>query len=347
MLSIRIVFVGLVVACIVVVATLCTTLSLLSGDRALEDTREVRDSSVAAASNAGEATTVKITEDYLDQIGKGAVQQISSFWGVVQHYTDSLCQTVMAPKDPAVIGSFAHIYSLRTNLYYASKNLYEIQGAGLTTVDHQTVTISEFPATFNSTDFHHYSCIINNGSGYDVPGGMPAQYRTQHGEIIPDSEGDMYGWPDRVEGMYGTDCWSSGYRGVESKGAVLGLACVTPGSPVIATNLQALPYIPFGVSVFSPLISYGRYVAVIAQCAYGDPATQQRIGVALAGADVRKITTFLQTVDLGQDEGSFGRVFVTVRSHMLDPTNVGMLAGTSHGEYGGGIFMRCKLRKRV
>ena len=333
MISIRALNVGLVVVCIVVVATLCTSLAVWSGDNALADTERSRDLSVKAAFDVGMETADKVVEDYLNQQATSVVDRFEAFFQVFIDATDSLCHRVMS--QPAVISDWNQIYSYRREFYHLVKTVDNYDGIGMVSTSFQTVQAYESEHTLGKQGgYHHFMANINNGSA-DKPGGEVVARRTFTGDIIPDGSGDTYGWPEHATEAhkYPDQCSNNGTLAAATDGKQLDIPCRFPGYNLNEIHLQLLNYQPVGVTLFTPLISMLRYVGVLSQCVYANVLTGERLGLVYVAADMRKITLKLAAMDLGK--GSLGRVFAMVRKNWVSPSGdqVGYIAATSHGRY--------------
>ena len=332
--SIRALNVGLVVVCIVVVATLCTSLAVWSGDTALSNTQTSRDTSVKAAFDVGQSTMIKVVEDYLNQQVTSTVNQFVAFFQVQSDTTDSLVARMMT--QPNVISDWDFIYGFRREFYHLVKTFSHYDGIGIVTLQHQTIQIFESELTLGKPDdaYHHFFANVNNGTFYDKPGGVPALMRAAQANIKTDGSGDVYGYPPVDDRVLPITCFGQGELALATNGTSMEPPCRTPTYNLIDIHLQLLNYLPIGASMFTPLVTIGRYVGIVSQCAYANVLTGERLGALHTGADMRKITVFLQALDLGQ--GSLGRVFAMVRVDWTSPGGggqAGFIASTSHGRY--------------
>ena len=329
--SIRALNVGLVVVCIVVVATLCTSLAVWSGDTALSDTQTSRDTSVKAAFDVGQSTMIKVVEDYLNQQARSTVRQFESFYINTQQYPERMCRQMMT-EPRATLTSWDYIYSWRKEMYHMV-HTYDTTGVGIVTAAFQSFQTFESVATFNAAPgaYRHFFANVNNGSANDAttPSGLKAEVRTMQVDIVPDGSGDPYAYPQSYETF--PACEGLGVTGVQSDGASLDPPCILPDYNLKSTHLDLLNYQPIGVGMFTPLVSLGPYAGVLSQCVYADMQSGERLGIVYAGDDLRKISTFLQSLQLGV--GSLGRIFSMVRHDMWTGQQTGYMTGTSHGTY--------------
>ena len=332
--SIRALNVGLVVVCIVVVATLCTSLAVWSGDTALSDTQTSRDTSVKAAFDVGQSTMIKVVEDYLNQQATSTVNHVSAFFVVQMNLVDSLAARMMT--QPNVISDWDFIYGFRREFYHLVKTFDQIDILGLITTQHQTMQIFESELSFGKPDdaYHHFMAMVNNGTFYDKPDGIPARYRAAIADVMNDGSGDVYGYPSPVDYVAAQDCLPVGALALATNGTSMEPPCRIPFSDNVASQLHGMAHLPIGVATYGALVEAGGYVGVSSRAVYTNVLTGERLGAVYSAADMRKITVFLQALDLGQ--GSLGRVFAMVRVDWTSPGGggqAGFVAATSHGRY--------------
>ena len=334
--SIRLLFLGQVMLCIIIVASLCTSLAVWSGDRALSDTEDSCEESITTAFTAGQTTVLAVTDDHLNQVGDSTVKTLDTFWAVPRNAAAQMCRQLMS-HDTATMESWDYLYTWRRSLYHMVSTHTEYDGVGIVTLDHQTVQVVEHHTTLarGPEEYHHYTGNINNGTAYDTPGGIPARNRTAQCDILTDGSGDCYGYPQ--QGLtFPFECDGSWEQSSMSNGTQMQVPCIFPDYNLYNMHMSLLPYQPIEAVRWTPLISLGPWTGIIAQCVYGDALTGRKVGLAYSGTDMRKISEFLQTIDLGQSRGSLGRIFATVRHNWVSPAKgdqVGYLAGTSHGTY--------------
>ena len=329
--SIRALNVGLVVFCIAAVACLCTSMAVWSGDSALRDTEDLLQESVGSAFDVGSTTVVKLSEVYLNQQADSVVRQFSSFFSVIHDASDQICHQMMT-EETDVMTSWDYIYSWRKLFYHMVNVFDEYDGLGIVTTKLQTLQTYESYLTLgNRPDgYMHMFTLLNNGTDYDNMTTLPALNRSIQGDVLPDGTGDAYGYPNDHYEVFPV-CDATGTTGVESRGAALDRPCQMQLYDIESKHLALLNYQPIGYSLWSPLTSLGYYAGVISQCVYADKAGN-RVGITFAGTDLRKITSFLQELDLGQ--GSLGRVFAVVRNNwVIQGWQHWYMAGTSHGSY--------------
>ena len=343
LLSIRTLNVALVISCVVAVGVLCTTLTLVSTERALSDTRLSRDTSVNSAFESGGKSVVDVTEQYLQQLGVGAQNQLEGFWGVSRDLVNVMCSEMNA-ADPAVVVTWDYIYSKRAQMYNTFMTFESIDGMTIVTEKHQALSFIEGSATLKNKPgmYHHAWVAFNNGSDYDQEAGAPAAERTLTGSVIPDGTGNIYGMYTNRSNEKNlcdpntTAIWTNGTQ-------------LDPPCFYHMGDIQKVTYggvfntKPRGEVYFSSLTSLHTYMAIVVRCDYGwDPATQRPFGAVFSGSDLRKVSQFLETMDLGQDRGSLGRVFLVVRgSTSTHHDDTGYLAGSSHGGYARGVCVLC------
>ena len=332
-ITIRALNVGLVVVCILVVATLCTSLAVWSGDTALSDTQTSRDTSVKAAFDSSQIAMSKVVEDYLNQHATSTVRQLVSRYEVPQLALENVCRS-MNTEPVEKVTSWEYIYSWRKPLYHMVVSNENYDGIGIVTKKHQTLQIMEARETYHNApnEYHHILSVVNNGTDYDNVTGIPALYRSVRGDVPPDGHGDLYGYPGSWETS--PNCVAEGVKASASKGADLDVPCVFPEYDVVSTYFGLFDFLPIGGSMYTPLLGIGVYCGVVAQCAYEDSLTGERLGMLYVGMDLGKVSTFLQSLDLGV--GSMGRIFAMVRRDMFASplgNQTGYLAGTSHGKY--------------
>ena len=335
----RAVIVVLVVACIAVVAVLCTSLSVWSGDRALNDTLDSGRHSVDIAFAAGHETVVKVTEDYLKQIGESTVRQLASFWSITENSVSSVCQQLMA-DDMAMMESWTNLNSYRVQMYQLSRNHYEIDGLGIVSRKYQSVQVFQSRLTMAraETEYHHFHAILNNGTDHDILGGVHAINRTVVVDVIPGGKALAYEYATDAGKNVFPFCLGNGITAIMTDGAAFDPPCRYPEYDLVTKHLKAFLLLPqMGVGFNLQLVGLGDYVGMTTQCVYGNALTGERVGVVYGGSDMVKISHFLASIDIGQSRNSLGRIFVTVRKNWLSPGNMniqhGYLAGTSHGSY--------------
>ena len=333
MASIRILLISLVVICIVVVAVLCTSLAVWSGDRALDDTKENREESMNSAFGAGERNVIKVTTDYLNSVGDSSVAQLASFWQVSHDAVKGICWQMIA-ENKTTLHDYRYIHSFAGQLLQTVKAFNSIEGIGIVSTNDVCLQYFETRLTTQNpaSGFHHYLAIMNNGSNFDTPGN-PSSNRTVIVDVI-NERGDVYDYPPQgVSPLYLETCTGLGQAAVGSNGAQYERACRSSGY-----NLQARHFregyrnFPKGVPIFTPLSALGTYVGAAAQCMLGDRVTGELHAMVYGGSNMEKITLFLSSLDLGQSRNSLGRVFATVRGDIV-MMMMGYLAGTSHGSY--------------
>eukprot|EP01061_Rhynchopus_euleeides_P003093 TRINITY_DN12375_c0_g4_i1.p1 TRINITY_DN12375_c0_g4~~TRINITY_DN12375_c0_g4_i1.p1 ORF type:complete len:859 (+),score=132.72 TRINITY_DN12375_c0_g4_i1:140-2716(+) len=335
LLSIRALNVLLVASCVVVVGVLCTTLTLLSGNRALEDTRDSCDVSVASAFAVGESSVLAMSQQHLKQITTGAKNQVASFFSISQKYVQSLC-TELNSADPAVIETWDYIYSKRAMMWNGVVEHDEFDAIAILATDYKYNAIVEAAGTLTNgpDEYHHIWVSSNNGTAYDAEAGKPAKYRTLMGTSNEPGTGNMWGmWTNRSNEH--NRCHS--YMPVVlSGGKILEAPCGYPlGDVLPSTYKNHYGIFPVDEVYFSGIETYGTYMGVVLKCDYQNKGTGQRIGLTTAGTDLRKVSRFLVSMDLGQKQGSLGRVFLVVRTAYF--SGVGLLAGASHGSQFGWV----------
>ena len=330
--SIRALNVGLVVFCIAAVACLCTSMAVWSGDSALRDTEDLLQESVGSAFDVGSTTVVKLSEVYLNQQADSVVRQFSAFFVTVHDASDQICHQVMT-ETTAVMTSWDYIYSWRKALYHMVARNDNYDGVGIVTTKLQTMQMYEsfFTLGIRPDGYMHLNSLVNNGTDYDHVTTLPAVNRSVQGDALPDGSGDAYGYPNDHYPAYPLECLADGKTAVDSRGKEFDVPCLNPEYNLAERHLALLNYQPVGYSLYSPLTDLGYNVGVISQCVYVDNAGN-RVGITYAGTDMRKITAFLKTLDLGK--GSLGRVFATVRHNwVVEGWQHWYMAGTSHGTY--------------
>ena len=326
LLSLRAIAVGLVVVCVVVVGTVCTTVSVLSADRALSDTKAARDVSVRAAFSAGEAGVLQLSEDLLNVIGDSTLREMTKFCGIGRDTVLTVCMQMGAYPDH-VVTSWDFLYRKRVEFYHLSKAFSQIDGMGVITTKYQVVQVIENSATLNkpAKDYHHFHMVYNNGT--DHAGGADVVGRTLLTDMVPDGTADVYGMDDDSN-VHRKDC--VGRSAVLSDGAVLDAPCAYPYGDVKQMHYHYFNRTAMYRVYASPMDSFGRHVGTLIQCDYGSATTGERFGLIASGSDLRKVSVFLSGLHLGGE----GRVFITVRRELfVGDTQFGYLAGTSHGRY--------------
>ena len=327
--SIRSVTVGLVVACIVVVGTVCTLLSIVSSDRALDDTKKSRDASVEGAFEAGSTTVLDVTDKFLNELGDGGVRHLASFWGVAQNAVDAHCR-ILSAADPVEQQSWEFIYSQRSLMYNQLLTYPQLDGISLNTIKWQSFTVTENIHTMkNPKDgYHHIHGVLNNGTDYDIPG-IPNINRTLVGDISLDGSGDLFGFPDNTSNGHRTDC--VGELGMMTEGKYLESPCEYGNGDIVKDNLMLFGATPMGTVYNTPLVPVGPYVSVLTACDWGNHAGGYALGTIVAGSDLRGVSEFLENLDLGSPKA---RMFIVIKGNWAVPGyQAGVLAGTSHGSY--------------
>ena len=316
--------------CVSIVASLCVSLSIWSADRALEDTRQSMNTSVSDVSEAGRNTTLDLTAQYLKQVSRTTVGQLGDFWGVSHDFVASLCRQIDAsiPRDTE---AWPYLYAHRGQLYQHLMNVKELDAVGFVTTSHKVFQLFENVRTARSQGFHHINVNINNGSGYDGVTNVPAQLRTQLGDVIPDGKGSIYGWPGNTSNAEKRFC--SGELGALSNGTQFEAPCEYSLHDPVETHFALAGYWGDLHPYSSHVGSMGTYVGVMTQCDF--PITPTERGVVFGGTLLDKISEFMQKMDIGGN----GRVFATVREEWVSklspllPDTFGTLVATSHGKY--------------
>eukprot|EP01061_Rhynchopus_euleeides_P036356 TRINITY_DN612_c0_g1_i3.p1 TRINITY_DN612_c0_g1~~TRINITY_DN612_c0_g1_i3.p1 ORF type:complete len:925 (+),score=262.84 TRINITY_DN612_c0_g1_i3:168-2777(+) len=325
--SLRTVNVGLVVGCVITVALVCSLLTLHTSDQALDDTRLTCNDSLDVVLRMGEETVLKITDDYLGQLGDGTVRQLGSFWGIASEMVGSYCRRLHATPD-STLQSWDYIYGFRSEFHAVATSLHEVDGMSIITTKYQVMQLIESPITMGRgpDEYHHFHGVINTGTDFDSVTGIPAVQRSLQGDLVPGS-GDLYGFPDMPLGSDPAECF--GAVALFTNGSQF-----EPPCPYVLGDIHKVHYGHFnrtkmGTVYNPPLMSFSTHVGMLTQCDYGNQQTDDRYGLVLVGTDLRKVTLFLSTLELGE----LGRVFLVVRSNKWSTTGeqVGFLAGTSHG----------------
>ena len=340
-IPLRALTVSVVVVCIVAVTCLSTSFAVFTSDSAISDTKRNYQDALDIAFSASERTIIIVTEDYLNQQADTAVRLLEGFHSVTDDLVSSVCAEVMS-ENTQDVSNWEYIYSWRTRLFHAMARFHQLDGVGFATEKTQLFQIYENNNTFGRPRgaYHQYHSVLNNGTDYDIEAGLPASIRTAFGDIIQavgphgmaEGRGDTFGYPQEAL-TFPFECLPESGVSVETDGKVLSPPCVHPQFTMDVPYFMLYDRIEVGQAMYLPLISLGRYAGILCQCVYTD-SSGKKIGNFWAGADLRKVTEYLRTLELGAEKGSKGRVFVTVRENWAEPgKHVGYLAGTSHGRY--------------
>eukprot|EP01061_Rhynchopus_euleeides_P003114 TRINITY_DN12395_c0_g1_i3.p1 TRINITY_DN12395_c0_g1~~TRINITY_DN12395_c0_g1_i3.p1 ORF type:complete len:860 (+),score=240.59 TRINITY_DN12395_c0_g1_i3:54-2633(+) len=328
-LSIRTLNISLVVICIAAVAGLSTGLTVWLTGRALEDIKVSRDTSINTAFTSGEASVRRLTDDLLMNLGDGARRDIVHFVDVSINQVEALC-TQLSSEEEAVASSWDYLWGKRSQLFGVVARVPEISIIGFATTSYQNVQIMEVLQTMSRgpDEYHHYVGAVNNGTEFDVPGGLPAVNRTLLGDIIPGGTGNMYMYPEAPQVNFPA-CIGSGQEGVATNGAVLAPPCGYPHFDIGEAYFQLFPQLGIGPAAHGAVAMFQHVTGIATQCVFGNHHTALKRGIAFVMTDISGIQNMMQRIDVGQERGSLGRIYATARSNRWHPDL--NLIGTSHG----------------
>eukprot|EP01061_Rhynchopus_euleeides_P036362 TRINITY_DN612_c0_g2_i1.p1 TRINITY_DN612_c0_g2~~TRINITY_DN612_c0_g2_i1.p1 ORF type:complete len:846 (+),score=284.32 TRINITY_DN612_c0_g2_i1:191-2728(+) len=330
--SLRALTIGLVVGCVAVVATICTVLSVLSSDRALRDTKASRDASVQRVRDAGEGNVLKVSDDLLNQAAEGTVHSLELFWQQSAELNVGMCRSLRAQGMGSL--SWPYLWGRRGQFLAAVQHHSSVLSVTIGTVKSQLIEYYESAYTLDRSpsEYHHFGVSFNNGTDYDPPG-FPTHTRTLAADVLPGGLGN----PALVNdtsflGKRYQECT----KDLQAQGN--GTYFEPPCSYYVEDH-RTIVMMFFGLRpvdqvFFSSIVARGHFAGVGSQCDWSDPVSGTRLGLVQIATDLRPLSKFMASMNLGQASGSLGRVYATVRVDPLAPysTQYGHLVGTSHGE---------------
>eukprot|EP01059_Diplonema_ambulator_P021126 TRINITY_DN3514_c2_g1_i1.p1 TRINITY_DN3514_c2_g1~~TRINITY_DN3514_c2_g1_i1.p1 ORF type:complete len:851 (+),score=255.85 TRINITY_DN3514_c2_g1_i1:31-2553(+) len=328
-ISIRSATTSLVLFSIVVVAFFCTYFTILSGQKALDDTKATRDQSLDTCFTVGETNVLKRTDDFVDQVLEGSVIGVKALLKPIQllaaqHVTE------MMVYDANTTESWEYIWSKRSSLWIMINTQRDqgVTGTGYITEKKQLLELYERPETSaNPADgFHPIYANYNNGTDYAQYGYTPN--RTCLSTLTPYSANPVGPvWST-------TDCGDVDKNVPTSATDPIQRTCNVPAYNPHSRFWLMKPFIQPGPQnlKWAQILSAGPYSVLILLGTYVTPGTTQTYGLFYLGMQLDKMSVYLSRIKLGSPKA---RVFTNVANNWMgsvtgDP-QLHVLTGVSKG----------------
>eukprot|EP01059_Diplonema_ambulator_P002730 TRINITY_DN1237_c0_g4_i1.p1 TRINITY_DN1237_c0_g4~~TRINITY_DN1237_c0_g4_i1.p1 ORF type:complete len:421 (+),score=98.23 TRINITY_DN1237_c0_g4_i1:47-1309(+) len=332
MISIKVLNISLVLLCIFITAFLCTFLAITSSDKALDDTKHSRDASVSSAFETGEQGVTNRTVEYLGVVMANTVMFIEEFTNDQRKVAVSIARRIMAePWDTVKMWEWH-----RKADYYITYDLVRWQGLssiGIVLKNNMLYAIYEGSETMaNPPDGYHYVNLVLNYGSDNPSGGLGRSFLASCDNGFPAGVTD----PLTDVNWIGNATYPCVHRALATNGTQPDDPCIAKysGNPAVSPVYQMSSSLPPGSSMWTNPVTFGgAFVAI--NCYAPVHHSGQHSGYVNSGADLRHISNYLSTQEIGGPVGGYpsrARVFVTLRSTWADSTQVGKMVAASHGE---------------